>query len=47
MRRRLDDLGLGRVLGITLGPDTSQLLLGHIRPFSRITVGNAGSQTSW
>jgi len=47
MRRRLDDLGLGRVLGITLRPDTSHLLLGHNRRFSRITIGNAASQTSW
>jgi hypothetical protein len=47
MRRRLDDLGLGRVLGIRFGSDTTQLFPGRNRRFGRITVGNAGGQTSW
>ena len=47
MRRRLDDLGLGRVLGTTLGSDPTQYLVGHNQRFSRITAGNAGGQTTW
>ena len=47
MRRRLDDLGLGGMLGFALGSDTGQLLLGHSQRFSRITVGSTGSHTSW
>jgi hypothetical protein len=43
VRGRLDDLGLGRMLGIRLGSDTSQLLPGHNQHVNRITVGNTGS----
>ena len=47
MRRRPDDFGLGRVLGTTLGSDTTHYLVGHNQRFSRITAGNAGGQTTW
>jgi hypothetical protein len=46
MRRRLDDLGLGGMLGITLGSHTSSLIPGHNQRFSKITVGNTGSRAS-
>jgi hypothetical protein len=46
MRRRLDGLGLGGMHGITVGSDTSSLLLGHNQRFGKITVGNTGSHAS-
>jgi hypothetical protein len=39
MRRKLDDLGLGGVLGTTPGSDASQLALEHGRGSSKITLG--------